>query len=66
MCDPWITDKGTGGKITSVSIKGIKLLRDLLKPAKDGEICSSLAVRAEGNIGVRPDDFKDNEMFRIG
>jgi hypothetical protein len=60
-CDPWITDTGAGGRITSEEMAD---LRDYLKPLnKDGP--EFLAVRATGYLGQVPEGFKEKASFRL-
>jgi hypothetical protein len=61
-CDPWITDTGSAGSITSAADVGA--LRDYLKPlTKDGP--EFLAVRATGYLGAVPDGFTEKDAFRL-
>ncbi len=61
-CDPWITDEGVGGQITSSS-KGMLELRRFLKPdSKAGP--DSLKVRSTGYLGVH-DGLKDHPGFHL-
>jgi hypothetical protein len=62
VCDPWITDDGVGGPVTSTS-NGMMELRRFLKPdSKPGP--DYLKVRSTGYLG-KNDGLKDDPGFHL-
>lgn len=63
VCDPWISDKGVGGIITSVH-PAIQELREYL--VEEGNAGPNiLHVRAAGHIADNPAEFQNNPIFQV-